>query len=563
MNNTDRLCMGCMNDNGGESVCPICGYDAATPTAENCLPVKSWISERYLCGRVYEKNGESITYLGWDNSLNNVVYIKEYFPQRCAVREADGKTVSIEIGKEFEFNNGLMQFMEISKKLSSLEDASAVMPVLDTLETNGTAYSVIKSCTGITLREFLLRNGGLLRWEQARPLFMPLIASVEALHKNGIYHFGISPETIIVGRDGKLHLFGISIPETRHALSEFTSQLFPGFAAAEQYTNDWDMGAHTDVYGIAATLFRVLIGNPPMAANERLQHDNMSIPAKIAEAIPPYVLSALANALQILPENRTANMSALRASLTSDSAAPSAPKGERKPSKKQKRNQRKMALIASVATAGVLLVIFLVVMLTVFKDDIFVKEPVDSSSIIQSAPSVPSVGEVDPNVSDEPVEKLYAVPDFSKKSYSDIVGNIEYNQLFVFKIGGTKFSDTVPEGAVIEQSIKAGESVKRDTEIELVLSAGSAEITMPNLIGKSNIDAYVELLELGFAKENIVFLEKHDETKTPLAVIETEIPAGTKISRYAKVIIFLNSWEGDPADDYDIFTGDSSSTTSD
>ena len=561
MNNTERLCMGCMNDNGGESICPICGYDASSPAEENALPARSWIAEKYICGRVFEKSGENITYLGWDNVNNNVVYIKEYFPQGCCVRNADG-SVGILEGKEYEFNNGLMTFLEISDKLSALEENSAVMPVLDTLELNGTAYSVIKAHAGITLREFLLRNGGMLKWEQARPLFLPLIISVEALHKKGIHHFGISPETIVVGRDGRLHLYGIAIPETRHAKSQFTSQLFPGFAAAEQYETDFPMGTHTDVYGMAATLFRVLIGNPPMAANERLQHDNMSIPAKIAEAIPPYVLSALANALQITPENRTATMAELRANLTPNTPDVSSVKKEQKPTPKRKhQDSKKLALIASAVTAGVLLVVFLAVMLTVFRDDIFGSKDPDVSSSIPSAPSVPSVGDVDPSVPDEPMEKLHEVPDFTKKNYTDILKDLD-NDKFTFVISGTECSDTVPEGAVVSQTVKAGESVKRDTEIGLTISAGPAEIAMPNLLGKSNFDAYVELLELGFAKENIVFMEKYDETKQPLCVIETEVEVGKKISRYSKVVVFLNTYEGNSDGNFDIYTGSEPTTSS-
>ena len=30
MINTERLCLGCMNDSGGEQICPICGYDSAS-----------------------------------------------------------------------------------------------------------------------------------------------------------------------------------------------------------------------------------------------------------------------------------------------------------------------------------------------------------------------------------------------------------------------------------------------------------------------------------------------------------------------------------------------------
>ena len=43
MLNTDRLCLGCMNDNGEADVCPICGYDAKTKNPKDALPTKFWI----------------------------------------------------------------------------------------------------------------------------------------------------------------------------------------------------------------------------------------------------------------------------------------------------------------------------------------------------------------------------------------------------------------------------------------------------------------------------------------------------------------------------------------
>ena len=89
MVNTDRLCMGCMNDNGGEKVCPICGFDSAEDNAAEFLSVGTWLNaNRYLVGRVIEESGDGVTYIGWDNDLNAVVNIKEYFPAGIAVRSA-------------------------------------------------------------------------------------------------------------------------------------------------------------------------------------------------------------------------------------------------------------------------------------------------------------------------------------------------------------------------------------------------------------------------------------------------------------------------------------------
>ena len=114
--NIDRLCPGCMNDNGGETVCPTCGYDMSSKNDNACLPVKFLLSQRYIIGKAICINTEGITYIAWDNSSATAVHVKEYFPKGLSMRNPD-KTVSVIAGKEFYFNEGLMDFIEINKKL--------------------------------------------------------------------------------------------------------------------------------------------------------------------------------------------------------------------------------------------------------------------------------------------------------------------------------------------------------------------------------------------------------------------------------------------------------------
>ncbi len=555
MNNTDRLCLGCMNDNGGADVCPICGYKKGAAEGSQTIDAGTWIMERYLVGRVFETNGEGNIYIGWDNQNDNVVYIKEYFPQGLCERQPN-KSVKITAGKEYDFNNGIMQFIEISKKIAAMEP-SALMPVVETLELGGTAYSIIKAAAGIPLREFLLRNGGALKWEQAKPLFMPLLTTLELLHAEGIYHGGISPETVIVGRDGRLHLMSVSILALRDAASEFNSQIFPGFAALEQYEAERSIGAYTDVYGVAATLFRVLIGNPPMAANERAVHDNMSIPTKAAETIPPYVLTALANALQIAPENRTATIAALKndfsktATASPAAAAAASAQNEAAKSAPRANQNRKYALMAAGITTGALLILALILVLLVFGGS---GDKDTSSTMSVSIPSTSSYGDIDSTYSTPVIENLFDVPKLTGESYATILANGEWNRTFKFILKGTEFSEKVPEGHIIAQSIAEGEKVAKETEIELVVSLGSANIKIPNLAGKSEIEAYIALLELGLAKDNIEFVERYDENAEPQLIISTSPAAGEIIMKFDKIEVYVNTYE-EVSENLDEFEG--------
>lgn len=574
MLNTERLCVGCMNDNGGEKVCSICGYDSKQQNAEELLPTRFWLKDRYLIGRVTESNAEGVTYIAWDNKEDQIVSIREYFPEAAATRNSN-KSVAIKSGNEFVFNEGIMNFLELHKKVMALGEQPALSNYIEVFEDNGTAYSITKSFSGITLREFLIRNGGTLTWEQARPLFLPVLTTLQAMHSAGILHRGISPETIIVGRDGKLRLTGISIREVRMSKSSLAVQLFPGFSATEQYGFDLELrdGKYTDVYAVCATLFRVLMGAVPTDASERVANDNLQIPAKFVEVLPKYVLSALANGLQIMPSERIADIETLRIALTPVSSeatiafkAPEKPPvkkpapapAKKQPEQKKSNNSgKKYAVISSAITAAVFIVIMLIFM-------ILTKEPAQkpANNGGEQTGNQNVVVNNDKDKNEQPTdktpalgEKLYSVPDFvynpknaaASTSYAQIIQDVNYASVyeFEFEVVEKQFSDTVPRGYVISQTPAASETVKKGAKIQFTLSLGPRTATIPDVSGMTKEQAILELMKKGFAYENILFEEPYDMSAKPNAVIKTEPAAGTtKVDTDTAVIVHINSYTG-------------------
>ena len=531
MQNTDRLCMGCMNDNGGESICPICGYDEQSPHPDAALPPRFWLNgSRYLVGKVLEQNGEGFTYLGWDNDSDTVVWIREYLPTGLCVRLPDGG-VQPAAGSEPAFEEGKRAFEELARSLARMRELPALLPVTDIFAAGGTVYSINQAVSGITLREFLLRNGGALKWEQARPLFLPLLSALKTLHGAGIVHRGISPDTLLVGRDGKIRLKDFLIPAARTARSDMTAQLYPGFAAIEQYGFDGQPGPWTDVYGYAATLFRVLVGNPPPEATERVTDDHMTIPSRIAQALPSYVLSALANALQILPEDRTQSMDELREDLV-----PAADIGRENGSKKGKSGNKRYGVIAGLVTAGVIVVALVVLALTVFKDELF---PAGNTSGGMGLPSMSS-GAVAPG--DESREKVYTIPDVTGQTFAQLTGNVDYQDIFSFEIISESYNDSQPRGAVYEQSPAEGTTVGKGTTIQVRISLGPSSVALPEIVGMTREAAYIELLEMGFMPGAIQFYEKYDAGKPANTVIEVDPAPGTAVNPESGVRVFVNSF---------------------
>ncbi len=569
MLNTERLCLGCMNDNGGEKICPICNYDSTTKNPEDALPTKFFLKNRYLVGKLTGTDGEGLTYIGWDNASDTIISIKEYFPAGLAHRNPD-KTVSMVEGNEYPFNESLLEFKDIKCNIMRAE-LPALIPVTDVFEENGTVYAIETSIPSITLNNFLIKNGGTLKWEQARALFLPLIDTLKEMNDLGVIHRGISADTVIVGRDGKLRISNYSVKNLRISSSPIKSELYNGYAAAEQYGfEDMHTDTYTDVYGLSATLFRVLIGTVPPEATARMQNDSMSIPAKFAEELPRQVLAALANGLQVLPENRTRDIETFKNQLVYGEI-PHAPTVKRNAKSaeassesnlketKKKNGSGKYVAISAGCTALVFLIIAAVLVFGVFKDEIFKpEEPGYSSEETQvNAPEVDKIGDIDSGA--EVTSKLYTVPDLKGKLYADIIED-DSLEMFEFAISNKTFSDQYPKGAICSQSIAPGGSgVVRDTKIEVVISLGPKEIKIANLKGLTEIDAKMELLKQGFLYDNIEVLEKYDEDSAPGVVIAQEPEHSEKVNTDIGVKIYINSYEGEESSEDNDSSDNSSS----
>lgn len=534
MQNTDNFCMGCMSETGEDTVCSVCGFDENAYNEAEAIKLRTVLADRYVVGKVLSSNGGGYTYLAFDKVKSSVVTLREYYPTGYCARGEDNAVV-VDAENGFIFNDGLLKFIELYKKLAGLKDVTAIFKVFDIFETNNTAYCVSEYLPGITLKEFLLRNGGSLKWEQVRPLFLPLISAIKAMHSIGIIHGGLSPETLMVGRDGRIRITGFRILEIRNAKSQMTSQLFPGFAAIEQYEGK-ELTTSTDVYSFAATIFKTLTGNAPTDAFSRLENDNMSFPKSVAEELPKGILIALANALQLRYEDRTKTIEGFKEHLDSSDVVMSSAKEKNSDKKVSNISTKKYTMIAAISTTVVLLVLAVVVYFVVLKKP---AKDNDSTSM-PSAPSVVSVGDI--GNSSRP-ESLFSTPDFSNQTYASLINNDEYKKWFIFSVVKKEYNNKVERGKVCGQSVAVGTNVKRDTKIELTISLGPKEVTLSKkLVGMTKNEAYVALLELGFDPANIEFVEKRGDTATKEEVIiEASPELGTKLSPDEAIILYYNS----------------------
>ncbi|MBQ6700751.1 MAG: protein kinase, partial [Oscillospiraceae bacterium] len=299
-----NLCMGCMSILDENGKCR-CGYDENSLTDSACLEVRTVVGERYTVGRMMKMDGEGITYIGFDNENEERVYIQEYMPQKIARRnDLTGEVVPLS-GCEAKYKTLMADYFDLFDALRNFRHTEYIMPVINVIRDNNTVYAIYKFVKTISYGDYLSHNGGEFSWPQVKKLFMPFFTTLTYLHSNGFVHRGISPESIRVNAKGQLMLGGFGTAALYSKDTIIDSSLSAGYSAPEQYNSASWQGEWTDVYSVAAVLYKSLTGTLPADAESRRESDRLCPPEELNINIPSEVSDAIMNAMTLNSEYRT------------------------------------------------------------------------------------------------------------------------------------------------------------------------------------------------------------------------------------------------------------------
>lgn len=532
----DNLCMNCFQNIGDGNLCPHCGFNNNSALQDmTYLPLKTVLSDRYIVGRPVSYESDAVTYLGYDLERRSAVTIREFIPKNISNR-LDGN-LDVHVREKFKssFESYKASFLNLWRTLKSLNNLSAVIPVLDVFEANETAYAVCEKMETLPLREFLLRSEeNNILWDKARLIFMPVLTTIENLHENGIIHGAINPETLVLCRDGKVRLAGFSINECNKAGGELEFNAVDGYSALEQYENAHKVCPATDIYAFSACIYRALVGTNPPDAPSREINDKLMIPNRIAERIPAHVIKALGGGLQIYPENRIQNIYDFREflnaapSVVAKSAEPikeevkkepeqPAPEPKKSASDEQNdKDKKKKITIISIVIVAVLVVAAAVYVIG-FSGLVLNKETTTA-----------------------PIQAVTVdVPDFCKAGYteSDVKGTGSWNSQFKLQFN-YEYSADVSEGVVFKQSIEPGKTVDEGTVIVLTVSKGVETATVVDVSGLTKDEAVKKLEEAGFTVKIVYIYNNSKHTPDTVKISGGIAPKqGSVIAKGEEVII--------------------------
>ncbi|MBO4473588.1 MAG: serine/threonine protein kinase, partial [Clostridiales bacterium] len=322
----NKLCYGCFNEREGTGPCPHCGFDISTAKHPYiALPIGTILNGRYLTGRVLGVGGFGVTYLAYDMTLEICVAVKEYLPSGIAIRDADHYTMTVNSQEEqTRYDTGANKFLDEARILAKLRKVPNIVTVHDYFRENNTAYFVMEYIEGEDLMKYTNARGGKLPFDEALALLLPIMKSLHAVHNQNLLHRDISPDNIIVMKDGSTRI--LDFGAARLAIDNDKSKsiiLKHGFAPEEQYRKHGNQGPWSDEYALAATMYLILTGVMPPDAIERVHEDTLVSPIDLGVSMPQYANDALMKALSVHASGRFPDMKSFALAISGSDQAQS------------------------------------------------------------------------------------------------------------------------------------------------------------------------------------------------------------------------------------------------
>ena len=524
-----RLCPYCLQPlPGAAQSCPHCGKSFAGRNPGGTLPVGTVLAGRYTVGEMLSIDGEGILYRGAENLGRFRVTIKEYLPITLTAERTAESTLRPKTGSEVLFKTTRMDFADLYRSIQRITPANGLEAVLDVVEANNSVYAILENLGGTPLDQWLENHPGTIRPDDACTMLQPVFEGVAAMHKIGLVHRGICPENIRVMENDRCRLAGYATVGLRTAGSGLHEQLYEGYSAPEQYSTAEFEGRYTDEYSLAAVFYRMVCGQAPVPAAQRIVADSNPRAKSVNGSLPLYVSQVLQLGLRLRPMERIQTVPQLYQALSSKeytaeltrTMKPETPVRTAPPEPERKEH----LLSLKALLAGIVILLSILILLTLWS--------VLSQHIHQPAASA---AESEP-ASSEVMEPQNLVPNFIGMDYTQVQNNREYTSMYLFYVT-EEYSDTAPAGQIIQQEPSADTVLKAGETIQLVVSKGPQMAEMPNIIGFTQDGAVKELEARGLVAS--CFMVVNDGSYASGCVVRTSEEPGTKVEVGTVITVYI------------------------
>ena len=438
-----------------------------------------------------------------------------------------------------------------------------IVSVYDVSRGGDTEYIVMELIDGITLKQYMEKRGQ-LNWRESLHFITQIMRGLSHAHSRGIIHRDIKPQNIMVLRDGSVKVADFGIACLADSAQTLTQEALGSvhYISPEQARGDRP-DARSDIYSSGVVLYEMLTGRLPFegesAVSVAIQHLSSIplAPREINPDIPEQLELICMKAMAPDLEHRYQSADAMIADLEAFRKNPEVemkfdlsdlrpeendeptrtirtmpshtvtipvhqpernyPHRERDEDEESRRagSGKRGVLVGAVTVAAVAVVIVL------FKT---------------------ILGSFAPAVVDQ-----YQVPDLYNMTIEEAENDPRIEGVFEIQKAGSEFSADVPEGHILRQDPKKGETRKgSQLVIQVWVSAGEETGEVPDLENKSEQDARILLEKLNKEYNLELTVEAPEELKqfseeiTEGYVIKTEPAQGEILKKGDTVKLILS-----------------------
>jgi serine/threonine protein kinase len=243
-----------------------------------------WVAGQKLQGNKYTiekplgEGGFSITYLARNQNEQHVVI----------------KTLNDRVQRRPDFAKFQQDFLNEALRLAKCTHPHIVR-IEELLQEGELCCMVMEYIAGEDLAS-RVRTWGAIPEAEALRYIQQIGDALSVVHSKGLLHRDVKPENIMLRANGSgavLMDFGTAREFTPNLNQTHTPLMTNYFAPIEQYDEQAPMGAYTDVYALAATLYVLLTGELPILAPVRAAGVPLEAPKQLNPSISNRVNQAI------------------------------------------------------------------------------------------------------------------------------------------------------------------------------------------------------------------------------------------------------------------------------
>lgn len=270
------------------------------------LEIGSFLSDRYEILSKIGAGGMSDVYKAKDQILGRCVAIK---------------VLKQEFSEDSSF---VTKFRAEAQSAAGLEHPN-IVNIYDVGSENGMYYIVMEHIEGITLKTYIEKKGQ-LSFKESASIAIQIARGIEAAHNKNIIHRDIKPQNIIISTEGKVKVtdFGIAKATSSNTISSDVMGSVH-YASPEQARNGY-IDKRSDIYSLGIVMFEMVTGRVPFDGDTTvavaLQHlqEEIAKPSMYAPELPISFEQIILKCTQKTPDRRYQTieelLSDLRRSLT-------------------------------------------------------------------------------------------------------------------------------------------------------------------------------------------------------------------------------------------------------